>query len=83
MWENHMLIELKISRSEDQFWFDEYHNKSREDGPAIIGKSGVKYWYRKGNLHCLEGPAISWPDGYKEYWIDGKFIQVKNPIVRS
>lgn len=28
-------------------------------------------------LHRLDGPAVEWPDGSKEWWIEGKEITEK------
>ena len=31
-------------------------------------------WYNKANqLHRLDGPAVEWSNGYKEWWIEGKY----------
>ena len=32
----------------------------REDGPAIEGANGSKYWYLNGKLHREDGPAIEY-----------------------
>ncbi len=44
----------------------QYH---REDGPAIVWKSGAKSWYIDGLCHRLDGPAIEWADGGVSYYL--------------
>jgi len=39
----------------------------RQNGPASEGRHGT-WWYRAGELHREEGPAVEHPDGSKEYW---------------
>ena len=34
--------------------------------------NGSKYWYKDGELHRLDGPAIENPDGAKRWFKDGK-----------
>jgi len=33
--------------------------------------NGTQFWYFEGDLHREEGPAIIWPDGKKEWFLDG------------
>jgi hypothetical protein len=35
---------------------------------------GDKYWHKEGFRHRIDGPAIEWADGSKEWWIDGNQI---------
>ena len=38
-----------------------------------INKYGVKKWLNNnGQLHRTDGPAVIYPDGTKEYWINGQ-----------
>jgi hypothetical protein len=46
----------------------QYH---REDGPALIHKSGNKHWYINGQLHRDDGPAIEYANGTREWYING------------
>ena len=47
----------------------------REDGPAIEGDDGVyKAWYLNGERHRVDGPAVVWRGGSKQWWINGVFI---------
>ena len=43
----------------------------REDGPAVILKTGSKFWFQNGLRHCKDGPAIIWANGDKEWWVHG------------
>ena len=31
-------------------------------------------WYLKDQTHREDGPAVIWPDGRKEYWLNGKRV---------
>jgi len=33
---------------------------------------GAKIWYQNGKLHRLDGPAIEYASGNKEWFIEGK-----------
>lgn len=56
-------------------------------------KNKSKYYYKDGSvldyrhdscygkLHRVDGPAIEWTDGYKEWHIDGKRHRVNGPAV--
>ena len=46
----------------------------REDGPAVIYKSGEKRWYNKGRPHNLNGPAKIDAFGNKSYYIHGHMV---------
>ena len=53
-------------------------NKS-EDQYIHFTKFGNKFYYKDRKmtiLHRLDGPAVEWNDGDKEYWVNGK--EVKN-----
>lgn len=34
--------------------------------------NGTKAWYKNGELHREDGPAIEWPDGYKAWHLEEK-----------
>ena len=36
---------------------------------------GSKWWYERGRLHRLTGPAIENPSGYKVWFEDDQFIR--------
>ena len=33
--------------------------------------SGINYWFKEGNLHRDNGPAIEYINGNKEWWVEG------------
>jgi hypothetical protein len=43
----------------------------RDEGPAIIYKTGTMIWYQHGRLHCETGPAWCWLNGELEWWLQG------------
>ena len=48
------------------------------DGLAIICKKPNKIKRNQNNLlHCIDGPAIQWDDGYCQYYINGRNIPDK------
>ena len=66
-------------------YFDEEGRRHREDGPAVDFTSGLKIWYRHGEVHRSGGePAMIIPDGTKYWVIDNKWHREDGPaIVRS
>lgn len=54
----------------------------RDNGPAVITKSGTKEWYKRGKLHRTDGPAVE-DDKLKnyEYWYEGKLHREDGPAV--
>ena len=50
----------------------------RKKGPALVdGILKFKLWYTNGLLHRLDGPAVIWGNGKKEWWINGKKLCTK------
>ena len=37
----------------------------------IILTNGIRFWIYNSQLHRTNGPAIIYPDGTVEYWING------------
>ena len=35
---------------------------------------GSRYWYQNGIRHRTDGPAVEYPNGSKEYWINGETV---------
>ena len=36
-------------------------------------EDGNRYWYNEYHqLHRIDGPAIEWNNGHKEWWINGR-----------
>ena len=53
--------------------------KHRVNGPAEIHLDGYEAWFFEGNRHRDGGkPAVSFPNGNKEYWEHGKLIKKEN-----
>ena len=39
-------------------------------------------WYNlEGKYHRIDGPAIEYADGYKEWWINGKLHRTDGPAI--
>jgi hypothetical protein len=39
-------------------------------------------WYNdKENRHRLDGPAIEWANGHKEWWVNGKLHRLDGPAI--
>ena len=36
--------------------------------------NGTKFWCFNYKLHRVDGPAVEWVSGGKEYWINGKKV---------
>jgi len=72
---------IKIDEYGNKFYYSNkqltiYH---REDGPAyesLEGQKGSRFiskaWYVDGKRHRIDGPAIEWHGGRKEWWVDNK-----------
>ena len=46
------------------------------DGP-VTDTTGNKRWYKDDKLHRLDGPAVKWTNGAKEWYINGKQLTEK------
>lgn len=52
------------------------------DGLVILDVSSVRRdtiiraWFSKGTINRLDGPAIIYPDGSREWWVDGEKLPV-------
>ena len=49
-----------------------------KDGLHYANHGTIKLQYKNGSLHKEDGPAIECIDGRKEYWFNGKEVNVKN-----
>ena len=58
----------------------EYKSNSNKSNP-IIDSNGTQKWYKEGNLHRDDGPAIIWSDGTQRWYIDGRFCREDGPAV--
>jgi hypothetical protein len=39
---------------------------------VTVDEYGTEWRNEEGKLHRLDGPAVKWWDGHKEWWIEGK-----------
>jgi hypothetical protein len=48
-----------------------------------IDSNGDRCWYKPGTrvLHRLDGPAIEYADGIREWWVDGKRHRLDGPAI--
>jgi hypothetical protein len=53
-------------------WCNKDGHLHREDGPAIVFRSGYEAWWLNGKLHREDGPAIIYSNGEKSYWLNDK-----------
>ena len=47
----------------------------------VDDKGNIRYYNKKGERHRLDGPAVEWIDGYKEWWVNGKCHRLDGPAV--
>ena len=38
---------------------------------VTIHKNGKEEWRLNGERHRVDGPAVTYADGYEEYWLNG------------
>jgi len=73
-------------------WFIEKIEKKRlvkflEDHPEFcksvkkIDSCGIIRYIKMGGIHCEDGPAVIWPNGEEEYWVDGKRHREDGPAI--
>jgi hypothetical protein len=44
--------------------------------------NGIRHWYNaKGDFHRLGGPAITWPNGSTQWWVNGQLHREEGPAV--
>jgi len=54
----------------------------RDDGPAVIYRSGSKAWYKNGKLHHrVDGPTIIYSNGGKAWYKNGELHRDDGPAV--
>jgi len=58
-----------------------------EGSKSYRGRHGIRFWYLpskgKDYLHRLDGPAVEWSDGTKEWWVDGKRHRLDGPAIED
>lgn len=72
-----------ITRSYRPGWYriiyklnNQIHNDN--DEPAVICSSGIKKWYKYGELHRENGPAIIFADGSEVWYKHGEITHKDN-----
>jgi len=40
----------------------------------VIDECGNRIWLTNGIIHRLDGPAVEYPSGNKEWWVNGKIL---------
>ena len=53
------------------------------DTNIFIDEYGIVYHIMDNELHRTNGPAIEWPDGTQEWWVDGKRHRSDGPAFIS
>jgi hypothetical protein len=56
-------------------------NIHRDNGPAIEGINGDKFWYKNGELHREDGPAIEYAGGQKRWHLNGELHREDGPAI--
>lgn len=51
-------------------FFDHSYQTHKNAGPAFITSTGIIQYMDHGRLHRINGPAMIFYDGRKEYWVD-------------
>jgi hypothetical protein len=46
-----------------------------------VALDNVWHFNVKGNAHRVDGPAVEWPDGHREWWVDGLRHRLDGPAV--
>lgn len=80
MFETREELAKYLSPSRDQsgtiYTFNHIGFHSFDDTPAIRITDGGKLWYYYGKVHRANDlPAIIYPDGSMEYWVDGHYTK--------
>lgn len=75
-WRNHRETGPAVITTSGDVSFFERHSAyaNRKRGPAGISPKGYIFYDNKAGYHRLDGPAVIYADGTKEYWVNGGFI---------
>jgi hypothetical protein len=49
----------------------------------VENNNGDKYWYLKGMLHRVDGPAEEWAGGSKQWWLNGEYMTEEKHTKRT
>ena len=56
----------------DKFWCKNGELHRDNDQPAVIYHDDIEFWYQYGKRHRETDAAVIYPNGLKEYWLNGK-----------
>ncbi len=54
-------------------WLDLTGENYSEEYVYLEFSSGAKFWYKKGKLHRLDGPACIYADGARSFYIEDNY----------
>lgn len=75
-------IDLKIERQKYENWQTQCEwIDILEYGNWQAHRKNSTRWYKNGQLHREDGPAVEWVDGSKEWFIDGKHHRENGPAI--
>ena len=57
-------------------------NRNNDFDIMEIDSEGNEFYYRKGKLHRLNGPAIERQNGYKAYYVNNKRHRLDGPAIK-
>ncbi len=53
-----------------------------DESYLIINEFGIKFWRnKKGEYHRLDGPAIEYSNGNKQWWQNGRLHRLDGPTI--
>ncbi len=59
-------------------------NNHMQTYKVTIDEDKTIIWYNeKDQIHRLDGPAVEWANGYKEWWVKGKLHRLDGPAVEG
>ena len=65
----------------DVTFYNDKHQISRLDGPAIEWSWGCKEWWINGKRHRIDGPAKEYSNGSKAWYINDELHRIDGPAV--
>jgi hypothetical protein len=54
-----------------------------KDSSVIETSGGSKFFYQNGNWHRIDGPAIYYKDGRKDWWLRGELFHTKEDFFNA
>jgi len=66
-----IVVENRSNQYQKYCWYIKGTTRLHNEGePAIHFENGDKVWHQHNKIHRLDGPAIEYVNGRKEYYID-------------